>query len=157
MMLQCHVTKSNYGLQRNPLATKKISNNAKSTQRNHVSYQLGRLNKVAVLDLYPVINDLQQILLRDRSRDGHRIIFMKAHAPRGHRYPIHGRVQTIYPIGCRRSTMKGLLAAQYFFHLFLPKGRYLNSRGLWPSRRKVIIGNHLVWPFGPRQAVPHVL
>ena len=124
---------------------------------SHLSYQLDRLNKITVPNLSPVINDLQKILLRGKSRDGNSISFVKAHAPSSHRHPIHGWVQIIQPIGRGRSAMKGLPGAQYFFHLLLPKGRYLYSRGLWPMRGNVVMGNHLVRPFGSRQAGPHEL
>ena len=122
---------------------------------NHLSYHLGRLNKITVLDLYPIINDLQKILIRGRSRDGNSISFVKAHAPSSHRYLIHGRVQIIQPTGRGLSTMKGLPAAQYLFYLLLHRGRYLYSRGLRPTRGNVVMGNHLVRPFGSRQAGPH--
>ena len=130
-------------------------NNAKLTRMNNLSYQLGRMNKIAVPDLYPVIDDLQKILLR--GRDGNSISFVKAHASISHRYPINGRVQIIQPIGRGLSTMKGLLAAQYSFHLLLPRSRYLHSRGLRPARRNVVISNYLVRLFRSGQAGPHEL
>ena len=124
---------------------------------NNLSYQLGRLNKIVISDLYHVIYDLWKILLRGRSRDGNSISFVMAHSPGSHRNPIHGQLQIIQPIGRRLTTMKGLPTTQYLFYLLLPRGRYLYSRGLRSARENVVISYHLVRPFGFRQAEPHEL
>ena len=84
-MLKRHVPNISNGLQRNPLATKKTSNGINTIRWNSLSYQLGRLDEVEVLDLYPVVDNLRKILLRGRGREGHRIILAKTHTPSDYR------------------------------------------------------------------------
>ena len=57
-----------------------------------MSYQLGRLKKIAIPDPYPVINDLLKIFLQSRGREVHRVVFIKAHATGNYRHPVNERI-----------------------------------------------------------------
>ena len=76
-----------------------------------MSYQLGRLNKIAIPDLYLVINDLLKIFLRSRGREVHRVVFMKAHATSNYKHQVNERIQIIKPISCGCLMMEGFLVA----------------------------------------------
>ena len=130
------------------------SNNDGLARINNPSYQLGRLNEIAVPDLYSIVNNLQEILPMGRNRDWSGIGFMEPHAPSSHRYLIHRGINhsTEWP----QTPQGGRVPNNVVFSLPPPlPGPNLYPRGLRPSRGNVVVSNHLVRAFGFRQARPH--
>ena len=72
MMLEGHVSDGSNFLQGNVLITHQQSRfDASVKNKDSLSYQVGRLDEVAVADLYPIINYLLEIFFFSASRDSH--------------------------------------------------------------------------------------